>query len=75
MYELAKAGHLIGEEGFSFDNNGKNHQFTCRCVSSEAKVIAIRRSDVYRLCVVLKWFAEMFFARCQTKSEWLFNRF
>lgn len=54
---------------------GGVHRFHCRCVSSEGKIIIIRRSDIFRLCNVYDWFARMFFDRIQKKLEWLNQRF
>ncbi|CAD8123157.1 unnamed protein product [Paramecium sonneborni] len=69
-------GQLLGEEDFNHDCfNNVYHSFNCQCVSAKGSVLAIKKVDVYRICIVNDWFAKLFHKRCEMKRKWLQERF
>ncbi|CAD8203470.1 unnamed protein product [Paramecium pentaurelia] len=69
-------GQLLGEEDFNHDCfNNVYHSFNCQCVSAKGSVLAIKKVDIYRICVVNDWFAKLFHKRCEMKRKWLQERF
>ncbi|CAD8075708.1 unnamed protein product [Paramecium primaurelia] len=69
-------GQLLGEEDFNHDCFNKvYHSFNCQCVSAKGSVLAIKKVDIYRICIVHDWFAKIFHKRCEMKRNWLQERF
>ncbi|CAD8213232.1 unnamed protein product [Paramecium octaurelia] len=69
-------GQLLGEEDFNHDCfNNVYHSFNCQCVSAKGSVLAIKKVDIYRICIVNDWFAKLFHKRCEMKRKWLQERF
>lgn len=65
-------GQVVGDEDFTHDFiNPTYHRFKCECISAKGKVLAIKKSELYKICVFNDWFAKIFHKKCEFKRNWL----